>query len=491
MEFQQRGGLSIREVEMYRIAILAIVLPLLFVGAASGQVWVDDMALGVAIGVMQPTGGDESYEGMGLTFGLRMEKPVTENVSVMLDYHHGETESGETPESAEFFTWGAADYLKTNWNYIGLRANYDFSSDAEFVPYVSFGLGMTIWEVQDWTDSQGTVPEGYDADGYGNQTLSGTNLTASLGAGVEYFLSEKMSLDFSGSYSFLLQQDVDNVGFSSLPSYGEGFVDANSAMFEGSVALMFHFGAGDCDEDGIFGSQDKCPREKEDYDGFEDEDGCPDPDNDMDGILDGDDQCPDDAEDFDDFEDEDGCPDVDRDGDGIMDIDDACPDDPEDLDGFEDADGCPDPDNDGDGVLDGADQCPDTPAGTIVDAVGCKKPEPKPELLAVMVNFDFDSDVLKPDMMARLDALLELLIEDVTITVDIGGHSSAEGTNEYNEALSLRRAVAVRDYLAEKGVDATRMTVVGHGEQDPLVPNDNEANRQANRRAMVTPVYPE
>ncbi len=491
MEFQQRGGLPIREVEMYRIAILAIVLPLLFVGAASGQVWGDDVALGVAIGVMQPTGGDESYEGMGLTFGLRMEKPVTENVWVMLDYRHGETESGETPESAEFFTWGAADYLKTNWNYIGLKANYDFSSDAAFVPYISFGLGMTMWEVQDWTDSQGTVPEGYDADGYGNQPLSGTNLTASLGAGVEYFLSEKVSLDFSGSYSFLLQQDVDNVGFSSLPSYGEDFVDANSAMFEGSVALMFHFGAGDCDEDGIFGSQDKCPREKEDYDGFEDEDGCPDPDNDMDGILDADDKCPDDAEDFDGFEDEDGCPDVDRDGDGVMDLDDACPDDPEDLDGFEDEDGCPDPDNDGDGVLDGTDQCPDTPAGTIVDAVGCKKPEPKPELLAVMVNFDYDSDVLQPDMITRLDAFLELLIEDATITVDIGGHSSAEGTDKYNKLLSLRRAVAVRDYLAEKGVDATRMTVVGHGEQNPLVPNDSEANRQANRRAMVTPVYPE
>ena len=476
---------------MYRVAILAIVLPLLFVGAASGQVWVDDMALGAAIGVMQPSGGDESYEGMGLTFGLRMKKPVTENVWVMLDYRHGETESGETPESAEFCTWGAADYLQTNWDYIGLKANYEFSSDAEFIPYASFGLGMTMWKVQDWTDSQGTVPKGYDADGYGDQPLSGTNLTASLGAGVEYFLSEKMSLDFSGTYSFLLQQDLDNVGFSSLPSYGEDFVDANSAMFEGSVALMFHFGATDCDEDGIFGSQDKCPREKEDHDGFEDEDGCPDPDNDMDGILDVDDKCPDDAEDFDGFEDEDGCPDVDRDGDGIMDIDDACPDDPEDLDGFEDADGCPDPDNDGDGVLDGADQCPDTPAGTIVDAVGCKKPEPKPELLAVMVNFALNSAVLDDVAKTRVDALIAFLLEDETVIIDIGGFASDEGTNEYNQALSERRAGAVRDYLIEKGVDGARVTVVGYGEQQPLVPNDSEANRSQNRRAMVTPVYPE
>ena len=480
---------------MYRAAILALVLPLLLVAPASGQALADNMGVGVALGFMQPSGGDESYEDMGLTFGLRMEKPVTENMSVMLDYHHGETESGEPPSTTDsrFFTWGATDYYKTNWNYIGLKAIYDFSSDADFIPYVGFGLGMTMWQVQDWTedtDSPGTVPDGYDADGY-VQTLSGTNLTATLLAGVEYFLSENMSLDFGGAYSFLLQQDVDNIGFSASEALGPDYVDANSAVFEGSIALMWHFGAGDCDEDGIFGSQDKCPREKEDYDGFEDTDGCPDPDNDMDGILDVDDACPDDAEDFDGDEDEDGCPDVDRDGDGIMDMDDACPDDPEDIDGFEDADGCPDPDNDGDGVLDINDKCPGTPPGTVVDAVGCKKEEPKPELLAVMVNFDFDSDVLKPGMQARLDALLELLVEDATITVDIGGHASAEGTDDYNEELSLRRAVAVRDYLADKGVDATRMSVVGYGEQDPLVPNDSEANRQANRRAMVTPSYSE
>jgi outer membrane protein OmpA-like peptidoglycan-associated protein len=253
---------------------------------------------------------------------------------------------------------------------------------------------------------------------------------------------------------------------------------------------VWHFGAGDCDEDGIFGSQDKCPRAKEDYDGFEDEDGCPDPDNDMDGILDVNDRCPDDAEDFDGFEDEDGCPDVDRDGDGIIDMDDACPDDPEDFDGFEDEDGCPDPDNDGDGVLDADDQCPDTPPGTIVDAVGCKWVEPKPELVAVMVNFDFNKATLKPEAIAKLNSLLELLLEDDTIVVDIGGYASNEGTDDYNMALSKRRAEAVRDYLMEKGVDATRMTVVGYGEQNPLVPNDSEANRKVNRRAMITPSYP-
>lgn len=479
---------------MFRAVILAMALPFLLVGLASGQALTDNLAIGVALGVMQPSGGDESYEDMGLTFGLRMSKPLTENWSVMLDYHHGETESGEPPELVtgdRFFTWGATDYLKTNWNYIGLKAVYGFGGDGDFTPYVSAGLGMTMWSVQDWREgvsSPGSVPEGYDTDGKRGR-LSATNLTASLGAGFEYFMSEKMSLDVGANYGFLLQQDLDNIGFSAV--HGPAYVDANTAVLEGSVALMFHFGAGDCDEDGIFGSQDKCPRVQEDYDGFEDEDGCPDPDNDGDGILDADDACPDDAEDFDGDMDEDGCPDVDRDGDGIMDMDDACPDDPEDVDGFEDADGCPDPDNDGDGVLDANDKCPRTPKGTIVEATGCPKPEPKPELLAVMVNFDLNKAVLSDEAKARLDALVELLTEDDSLTLDIGGYASDEGTDEYNQALSERRAVAVRDYLISKGIDETRMTVVGYGEQDPLVPNDSEEHRSQNRRAMVTPTRPE
>jgi len=480
---------------MYRAALLAIVLPLLLVGSAAGQAWVDDMEMGVSAGFMAPGGGDNDYEDNGLTIGLRMGKPLTENWSVLLDYHHGETEGADPPsevEAGRFFTWGATDHYKTQWNYIGLKGIYDFSTDADFIPYLGLGLGMTMWEVQDWTDEQGDVPVGYDTDGHGNQKLRGTNMTATLLGGVEFFLSERMSIDVGAGYSFLLMQELDNVGYSAMiDAYDADYVDANNSVLEASVALMWHFGAGDCDEDGIFGSADKCPREKEDFDGFEDEDGCPDPDNDMDGILDVDDDCPDDAEDFDGDMDEDGCPDVDRDGDGIMDYEDACPDEPEDVDGFEDADGCPDPDNDGDGVLDGDDQCPDTPPGTVVGEDGCEWVEPKPELVAVMVNFDLNRSVLKDSEIEKLQGLLELLLEDDTLTVDIGGHASSEGTDDYNQALSQRRAEAVRDYLMEQGVDATRMAVVGHGEQMPLVPNDSETNRAQNRRAMVTPSYPE
>ena len=86
-------------------------------------------------------------------------------------------------------------------------------------------------------------------------------------------------------------------------------------------------------------------------------------DNDGDGIPDNVDKCPTDPEDKDGFQDEDGCPDPDNDGDGIPDKRDKCPNEPEDKDGFQDDDGCPDPDNDGDGIADDDRQVPERARG--------------------------------------------------------------------------------------------------------------------------------
>ena len=101
------------------------------------------------------------------------------------------------------------------------------------------------------------------------------------------------------------------------------------------------------------------PIQPEDKDGFEDQDGCPDPDNDKDEILDVEDACPNepgvrtaDAK-------TNGCPCTIATRTASSTIKDKCPDEPEDKDGFEDEDGCPDPDNDKDGILDAVDQVPE------------------------------------------------------------------------------------------------------------------------------------
>ncbi len=123
------------------------------------------------------------------------------------------------------------------------------------------------------------------------------------------------------------------------------------------TSFVFEPLIGDRDGDGIKDDVDKCPDEPEDFDDFEDRDGCPEPDNDRDGILDGADRCPNEPGPGT----KDGCPvrkALDRDGDGINDDVDKCPDNPEDKDGFADKDGCPDLDNDNDGVPDSDDRCP-------------------------------------------------------------------------------------------------------------------------------------
>lgn len=96
----------------------------------------------------------------------------------------------------------------------------------------------------------------------------------------------------------------------------------------------------DADGDGLHDESDICPELAEDLDGFQDDDGCPDPDNDLDGVLDVDDACPMDSEDFDLHRDDDGCPDEDNDDDGVPDATDLCPAEGEDSQGSAPSDGC-------------------------------------------------------------------------------------------------------------------------------------------------------
>jgi OOP family OmpA-OmpF porin len=144
------------------------------------------------------------------------------------------------------------------------------------------------------------------------------------------------------------------------------------------VGVTYALEKRDRDGDGIDDSVDQCPTDKEDIDGFEDADGCPDPDNDLDGIPDAQDKCPNQPEDQDGFEDRDGCPDPDNDKDGIPDVSDQCPNQPETKNGYKDDDGCPDePDRDNDGVPDSRDKCPDEPEDTdgFQDTDGCPDPD--------------------------------------------------------------------------------------------------------------------
>ncbi|MFI5289368.1 MAG: OmpA family protein, partial [Polyangia bacterium] len=237
----------------------------------------------------------------------------------------------------------------------------------------------------------------------------------------------------------------------------------------------------DSDGDGIIDKLDKCPNEPEDKDGFQDEDGCPDPDNDQDGILDKVDKCPNQAEDKDGFEDEDGCPDPDNDKDGIADAEDKCPNEA----GPKENGGCPDKDSDGDGVIDRLDRCPTVPGPA--DNQGCPKQKyivvTKEKIeLKQKVHFATNKSRIMPDSFAMLSEIADVLKQRPEIKIRIEGHTDSRGSLKHNMKLSQARADSVRDFLVEKGVDPTRMESRGFGPTQPIDDNRTAKGREMNRR---------
>jgi len=248
---------------------------------------------------------------------------------------------------------------------------------------------------------------------------------------------------------------------------------------------------GDRDGDGYLDPKDKCPDQPETYQGFQDDDGCPDdPDTDGDGITDSKDSCVLEPEDKDGYLDEDGCPELDNDLDGIADTADKCPLEAEDPDGFEDDDGCPDPDNDKDTVPDVKDQCPNEIGSTSQEPLGCPT---KPALVIVtdcevkitqQIHFEFNKDKIRPESFPVLDAVVEALQKIQSIKIEVQGHTDNKGAAAYNKNLSDRRAKSVMKYLLEHGVEMSRLASHGYGFERPLVDNSTEQNRALNRRVQ-------
>jgi outer membrane protein OmpA-like peptidoglycan-associated protein len=242
----------------------------------------------------------------------------------------------------------------------------------------------------------------------------------------------------------------------------------------------------DKDRDGIPDSLDACPDEPEDRDGFQDDDGCPDPDNDGDGIADADDLCPDQPEDKDGFQDGDGCPEPDNDSDGIPDASDRCPNEPEDKDGFEDEDGCPDDDNDGDGVPDKVDRCPNDPetVNGFEDDDGCPDvrasggPEERVDRIDLKGQpVGFARAGLTPasrQLLAQVASLIKSrrLVIRVEVHVPLGTRSTGAqqiaAQRRRDKQIAQQRAKLIADYLASQGVPAQQVQAQGIGSDRPI-----------------------
>ncbi len=145
-------------------------------------------------------------------------------------------------------------------------------------------------------------------------------------------------------------------------------------------------------------------------------------------------------------------------------------------------------DDDADGVNNCIDKCPGTAADLAVDAEGC----PIPMVVTLKVNFDFDKSDIKAQYHQELADFAAFMKKHPGVAVEIDGHTDSKGSDAYNQKLSERRAMSVRDYLVTKlGMNASLLSAVGYGESKPVASNDTDAGRAENRRieAVLKGVY--
>ena len=244
-------------------------------------------------------------------------------------------------------------------------------------------------------------------------------------------------------------------GFASVVGVGRGLTGESGygrEAFRAFAGVRYQREFHDRDGDGIPDDEDQCPDVKEDRDGFEDVDGCPDPDNDRDGIPDTEDMCPDKA-------------------------------------GPREYQGCPDGDEDE--IPDHEDACPDEYGPAKYD--GCPSGDPLARYengrieLRGAVNFDTGKATIKRESHAVLDQVAKLLQEHPELKrVRIDGHTDSVGSATLNRDLSRRRAAAVVQYLVGRGIDRRRFDSAGFGEDQPIASNDTALGRAKNRRVEFT-----
>lgn len=427
---------------------------------------------------------------------------------------------------------------------IGLVADYQFSKDSTWSPFVSLGTGMYFWK---WTDADGNTlssddpalddPRGGvrvpDVDNAGNPyELKDQELYVLLGTGLDYFASDAFSIGLGVNFRYLTHVFTDFTGEKDIVGSDPGQLDLPRGIVEGLLAFTFHFGG-------------KCPEMSATATAAPGSGPIPVDVQFQSAVVGG---CPDYtyAWDF-----GDGATSTeanpkhayDKEGNytasltvkdkkgnqaiGSATITANCPPLTATASGNATSGtapftvlyqatasgGCPPITyawDFGDGAT-SSEQNPshqyslagDYPATlTVTDSKGVSTksgagsvavasplvPTPgKKSVVMKGVNFQSGKAVLLPESIQNLDQVAEILLANPEINVEVGGHTDSDGTASFNQQLSEKRANTVRDYLIKKGVPAERLTAKGYGETEPIADNATKEGKAENRRVELKP----
>ncbi len=225
--------------------------------------------------------------------------------------------------------------------------------------------------------------------------------------------------------------------------YTPGF---EAATIRGFLGFIYEPSIGDRDGDGYKDDVDKCPDDPEDFDGYQDEDGCPEPNP----VVHIPDPPPPPKK---------PPPPVnnDRDGDGIPNAEDQCPDQPETFNGYKDEDGCPDKGDVevGDGGL----------------------------ILLKKIKFATNSAEILPESNEILDQIAGTIkAHPEFLLMEVAGHADERAADQYNLVLTQKRVDSVVAALIQRGIDRSRLRSKGYGEYCPEDQGHNEEAWEKNRR---------